>query len=693
MKKSKALARFGTLGLILVTLLPTQGARRWTGYNTVAALEADLNIAQEGVNPSESWIDDSSLQVKRYRHSIALWNDHIYVMGGMENEIDRFKHDTIERTAINPDGSLEPWQTIGTLPDPRWMHESIAIDGYVYVVGGTIDDQDVTEVIYAPIQADGSLGLWQTTSPLNEKRSRFALTSVDGYLYAIGGHNGSTYMNSVEYAQIQADGSLGPWQMTSSLITPRYGLDAVAVGGYIYALTGYNLSLGYISNTEYAAVQSDGTLGTWQVTSSLNIPRGLPAAVTNGDSIYVFGGTTGAGHDAVAQSEVVAVNSDHTLGAWQYTTSMDPDRGGAAAVWANGYAYVTGGATYGTFLTNVERLYVGGIGPGPSITSASLNISALPAYGDSAGDRRARLRVRVADQDGPSDIDSVTVDLSSIGGTLTSLQEDNCSIPEDGLYCGTVYTVGAVETGDKTLTITAIDKAGFVDVYDLEVKVVMLLSDVVDQLQNNRDAILGDEIWIAAMAAENFDPEAAEGILAIVHVIQLLLKADPMHVFLEMAFYNIFLGGLKAQLLLSTHPAEAGNILMTSWKPATGPDFLPLGVPYYLQVRVENSGHPIELDFDYVEILEVEEDRPSPTHPYYTIPTGYSYYDYRDIADTSEGTQACTIAVVTERYTMGTWTGSAYLRLQLTLDSQPFIVRVPSDERMPNLGTLALVCC
>lgn len=132
---------------------------------------------------------------------------------------------------------------------------------------------------------------------------------------------------------------------------------------------------------------------------------------------------------------------------------------------------------------------------------------------------------------------------------------------------------------------------------------------------------------------------------------------------------------------------------MTSWKPATGPDFLPLGVPYYLQVRVENSGHPIELDFDYVEILEVEEDRPSPTHPYYTIPTGYSYYDYRDIADTSEGTQACTIAVVTERYTMGTWTGSAYLRLQLTLDSQPFIVRVPSDERMPNLGTLALVCC
>ena len=74
-------------------------------------------------------------------------------------------------------------------------------------------------------------------------------------------------------------------------------------------------------------------------------------------------------------------------------------------------------------------------------------------------------------------------------------------------------------------------------------------------------------------------------------------------------------------------------------------------MPYYLRVKVANSGHPFGLDFDYVEVLASEENKPSSTHPYYTIPAGYAYYDYRQIASsaTADGTKACTIAVVTER--------------------------------------------
>jgi len=360
MKTFKAPSRTAAIVLTLVMLLLAHGARPFVDHSAIAVLVAGEAIAQETVDQAETWTDVSSLLTKRYRHGVALWNNQIYVLGGMQNEIDRLLLDSIESTTINPDGSLEPWQIIDTLPAPRWQHESIAVDGHVYVVGGSTSDQDLAEVIYAQIQADGTLGPWQTTSPLNQARSRFALASANGFLYALGGSYGSTYLNSVEYAQIQADGSLGPWQMTSALTKPRNGLDVVAVDGFLYVLTGFNLNDTYISSTEYAAVQPDGTLGQWQITASLNIPRGLPAAVTNGDSIYVFGGTSGPGHDGVAISEVAAINSDHTLGPWQFTASMQPYRAGSAAVWANGYAYVMGGATFGTFLINVERLYVGG---------------------------------------------------------------------------------------------------------------------------------------------------------------------------------------------------------------------------------------------------------------------------------------------------------------------------------------------
>jgi len=359
MKTINTPSRYAAIALALVLLLLVQGTRPFVDRFTVAAFEAD---EQESVSAAQTWIDESSLQFKRYQHSIAVWNDHIYVFGGAENDSWAFL-DSIERATINPDGSLGVWEILSlTLPAHQYQHESIAIGGYVYLMGGTNTStgQNLVEVFYAEIQADGSLGSWQTTSPMNEPRNRFGVTSANGYLYAMGGQNGSNYLNSVEYAQILADGSLGPWQTTSSLITPRNGLDVVTVNDSIYVLSGFNLSQTYISNTEYVAVQPDGTLGQWQTTASLNIPRGLLAAATNGDSIYVFGGTTGPGHDGVSQSEVAAINTDHTLAPWQYTTSMQPDRAGAAAVWANGYIYVTGGATYGTFLTAVERIYVGG---------------------------------------------------------------------------------------------------------------------------------------------------------------------------------------------------------------------------------------------------------------------------------------------------------------------------------------------
>jgi hypothetical protein len=119
MKALNAPSRTMALLLTIVLLFLAPGAGPVVDDFAIAFLGTHEASAQENVDQPETWIVESSLQEKRYRPSAAIWNDQIYVLGGMENEIDRFLHDTIERTTINPDGSLEPWQIIGTLPEPR----------------------------------------------------------------------------------------------------------------------------------------------------------------------------------------------------------------------------------------------------------------------------------------------------------------------------------------------------------------------------------------------------------------------------------------------------------------------------------------------------------------------------------------------------------------------------------------------
>lgn len=157
----------------------------------------------------------------------------------------------------------------------------------------------------------------------------------------------------------------------------------------------------------------------------------------------------------------------------------------------------------------------------------------------------------------------------------------------------------------------------------------------------------------------------------------------------------------RSQLLLGIHPGELTNVVMLLWKPTLqGTEFIPLGVPHFVRVRVKHADLPTKID--YLEILEKVEDRPTPPHPYYALPEGFTYKDYRDITHpvTAVGAKVCTLGTVTERYRMPeTWSEYAYLRVQFVLDDptapglvKPLIVRLKAEDPAPGLGALALVC-
>ena len=66
-------------------------------------------------------------------------------------------------------------------------------------------------------------------------------------------------------------GELGPWSYTTAMNTERHmGNGVVAYNGYIYATGGTFWSDGSV---EYAQLNTDGTIGTWIDTSSMSGPR------------------------------------------------------------------------------------------------------------------------------------------------------------------------------------------------------------------------------------------------------------------------------------------------------------------------------------------------------------------------------------------------------------------------------------
>jgi hypothetical protein len=75
-------------------------------------------------------------------------------------------------------------------------------------------------------------------TPLVHDRVFGAAAVQDGFVYAIAGSGAGPVGIEVERAHLNSDGSLGPWQVASSLTTNRSNLAAVALNGNLYAIGG-----------------------------------------------------------------------------------------------------------------------------------------------------------------------------------------------------------------------------------------------------------------------------------------------------------------------------------------------------------------------------------------------------------------------------------------------------------------------
>ncbi|HHM05928.1 MAG TPA: kelch-like protein [Gammaproteobacteria bacterium] len=332
----------GTL-LLLAALRPTPPAAGGTAKAHGGALK--------------SWQSLRPFKLPRRALAAVAARGHLYVIGGMDGNGHYVA--PVEYAPILADGRLGPWRQTSALQEPRFYLATVALDGYLYALGGASgprgeDNRPSATVERAAIQADGSLGPWQRLAYLTTPRRGLKAVVRGRHIYALGGYNGS-FLKSVEHSRVAADGTPGPWRPDPERArVSRYIHSAAALGHHLYLLAGHVQHQNRMSygDVESAALRPDGNLKPWHIQPSrLNVPRFIAEAFALENHLYILGGHDGGRR--LRSVEYAPVDETGRVGPWTETTPLPEPRSAAAvAVW-QGRVYVLGGMGGSRILSTV----------------------------------------------------------------------------------------------------------------------------------------------------------------------------------------------------------------------------------------------------------------------------------------------------------------------------------------------------
>ncbi len=249
-------------------------------------------------------------------------NGYVYVSGGFSGTAKN----TVYYAQLQADGSLGTWQTAtNTLPQTLYNANSVVVNGYLYVLGGRDSGGAFTGLTYySKLSANGSPGTWSSTATLGHT-AQAGVTTKNGYIYILGGDdNPSGIQNFVAAAKSNADGSLTT--ATSAAVLAYNFISGAAVGNYVYAIGGNDGS--NHTDVYYALVNADGSTSWTSTTSLPGSTSGSIVGVING-TIYARSGTS------VYYARPVA---NGTISSWSTLTGA-PSTTSTATVAANGYLY------------------------------------------------------------------------------------------------------------------------------------------------------------------------------------------------------------------------------------------------------------------------------------------------------------------------------------------------------------------
>ena len=253
-------------------------------------------------------------------NSAVITNGFLYVLGGATSATGT-PVSTAYRAPINSDGSLGSWATNTPLPTPLRSAGAVVLFGSLYVVGGATNNNAPSAAVYrAPINTDGNFASMKTQTSLGFGRARFGFGASGLYLYVFGGDNvalapndtigGATRLDQIVYARINpSTGEITTaWTVAATVLANARSAHTAVIAFGNVLLTGglYPGASGHTSEAVYAAINADGTVGTFATLSPATSINSLCSCnlFNHGTTGYVDG--TGSFHVLVLGGDNVS---------------------------------------------------------------------------------------------------------------------------------------------------------------------------------------------------------------------------------------------------------------------------------------------------------------------------------------------------------------------------------------------------
>ncbi|TKC33925.1 kelch-like protein 8 isoform X1 [Monodon monoceros] len=181
---------------------------------------------------------------------------------------------------------------------------------------------------------------WFFGPETNSRRLRVGVISVEGKVYAVGGHDGNEHLGSME----MFDCLTIKWMMKASVNTKRRGIALASLGGPIYAIGRLDDNT-CVNDVERYDIEFD----QWSTVAPVNTPRGGVGSVALVNHVYAVGGK-----DGVASLSSVERRDPH-LDKWIEVKEMGQRRAGNGVSELHGCLHVVGGFDDNSPLSSVER--------------------------------------------------------------------------------------------------------------------------------------------------------------------------------------------------------------------------------------------------------------------------------------------------------------------------------------------------
>uniref|UniRef100_A0A3Q4GYB5 Si:rp71-68n21.9 n=1 Tax=Neolamprologus brichardi TaxID=32507 RepID=A0A3Q4GYB5_NEOBR len=300
------------------------------GDSLMRSETACVNLLLEASNYQMMPYMQPALQTERTQ--IRSDATHILVLGGvMRQQL------VVSRELRLYDEKTGHWRALKPMEVPRYQHGVALLGGFLFIVGGqsTYDTKGKTAIDSA-YRYDPRFDKWLQIASLNDKRTFFHLSALNGKLFAVGGRNASGEIDTVECYNLKKN----EWTFVNSMVEPHYGHAGTVHEGLMY------ISGGITRDTFQKELWCyDPVADTWSRRADMTELRGLHCMCTVEDRLYVMGGNHFRGcsdYDDVLGCEYYSPDTDQ----WTVVSPMPRGQSDVGVTVFNGQIYVVGGYSW-----------------------------------------------------------------------------------------------------------------------------------------------------------------------------------------------------------------------------------------------------------------------------------------------------------------------------------------------------------